>query len=134
MERIFEDQTLILLVIVALIAALADAASGVIAAVASGTFTWEYFSEFGKGHLLWKVTPIVLGALFGSVLGYVASSLPNADATLLLAVRGAATLCTIAAVTAAIAYVGAVAGSVKDNVSDMQNKTKGAPSTAVAPQ
>lgn len=102
-----------------IIAAGLDIATGSWAAWVSGTFESKYFLEFIKGHILTKITPIMLILLAGVAVGGT-----DADGGRVLVALGAAT---------ATGYLGVVVASIRNNVMDGRAQEKGLPSTVVAP-
>ena len=98
-----------------LIAAGLDVATGSWAAWVSGTFESKFFLEFIKGHILTKIVPILLTLVAGVAVGGTDSA-------------GGLALVTLGGSTAA-GYLGVVIASIRNNVTDGQNGTKGLPST-----
>lgn len=99
------------------IAALLDTATGMLAALVSGSFSVAYAAEWLRSHLLARVLPIAVAALGGS----------------LMAEPLGATLLAAAAVGAAT-YAAEVVGSVADNLRAMAARDKGAPATLTVVQ
>lgn len=96
-------------------AAFLDVLAGSWAAWVSGTFESKFFLEFIKGHIVTKITPIFLLLVAGVTVGGTDSDAGRA----LVAIGG----------STALAYLGVVAASIRNNVVDGLNREKGLPST-----
>lgn len=101
------------------IAAALDVASGSWAAWVSGSFESKFFLEFIKGHILTKITPIFLLLLAGVSVGGTDSA-------------GGIALVTLGGATAS-GYLGVVIASIRGNIEQGNNRTKGVPSTVTQP-
>jgi hypothetical protein len=88
-EQIIHDQALQAILVLALIASLADLAAGVIAAVVSHTFSVSKIAEFLSTHVLGRVIPIVAVAFVASALSAAVGGIGAAPAVLATAVGAA---------------------------------------------
>lgn len=103
-------------ILYALLAAMfLDTITGIYAAWQSGSLNAEFFPTFITSHLVKKVTPIMFTLIGGVVLGGTA-----APAGIALVAAGG---------IAATAYLASVVASIKDNLDDAGDKTKGLPSS-----
>lgn len=96
-----------------LVASGLDVLTGAWAAWKSGSFESKFFLEFIRSHIVTKVTPIMLLLLAGVSMGGV-----DTDAGKALVATGGMT---------ALAYLGVMAASIRNNVVEGRNETKGLP-------
>jgi hypothetical protein len=68
---VLADQAVGYITMLTILCALADLASGVIAALRAGDFSLAKIAQFLGDHVLIRVIPIVFGALFASSIGFV---------------------------------------------------------------
>lgn len=111
------DPALLALLTGLVIAALLDTATGMLAALASDTWSRKYAAEWLRSHLFFRVLPIAVAAIGGSLMPE-----PLGATLLAAAAFGAAT------------YAAEVVGSVADNLRAMATKDKGAPATLTVVQ
>lgn len=111
-EAIAHDQTLQSILLICLVAALADFVAAVLASLATHSFNALLVSNFVTTHLLNKVLPLVLLAIVASLLGHITDGLPDAPVLLTTAVGAAWT----AAVAGVIAYVVTTLASLQATV------------------
>ena len=106
------DTALQLILLLALLAALLDLVSGVLAAARAGTLSLDRVAGFVGSHVLMRVVPIAAVSAFASVLSAALASL--ADPTAALDGIAAAAWATAWAATGA--YVAETLGSLGVNV------------------
>lgn len=114
---IVRDETLAAIVTLAIVAALADFACGVIAALRAGTFNFRELAQFVGTHLLARVVPIAAVAFVASALSAALAGIHNAPAVLVAAPDAA----WAAAWAAVIAYVLETVSSLTDSLGTIRS-------------
>jgi hypothetical protein len=101
---ILHDQTLQLVLLLAVICALADWVTATLAAVRTHTFAVTYVDEWAHSHLLGKVFPIVALALAAAAINASLAAFPTADSTLRTTMSASAGAAWIASLAALATY------------------------------
>jgi hypothetical protein len=125
---IVTDQAVQAVLALTLLAALADLVSGTVAALLSGTFSFAYVGQFVASHLLANVLPLLAMAIVSSGLSHVATGSAANDQAVSLLATGA----WAATWAGTLTYLASALDSLKKNVTEGMNRTKGLPGACSA--
>lgn len=118
-QAIVTDQALQSIVLLTLIAALADFVTGVLAAIRTHTLSADQIAAFVSSHLLGRALPIILVASLASLLSAAVGGMADAPPVL----AGAIAAAWAAAWAAVIAYVLETLASLQGNLTTVATAT-----------
>jgi hypothetical protein len=121
MAALLEDQTLQLVVLLALLCALADWIAGTLASFRAGTFDWAHLADWLRNHLVLRVFPIVALAVLSAAINATLAGFPNADAALRTTMQASATAAFAGSLAALLSYGAETLQSLGQNVATIQS-------------